>query len=70
MGGANWLKFTTKMKFVLFGTAATVVVAAGNALSDSYDVASHPWVPIVLAAVPFILGYIPKEKDPNANLDG
>lgn len=55
------------MKWVLFGTIGTVVAASVNALSDSFDVSSHPWVGIIVAAVPFVLGYLPKEKNPDAN---
>lgn len=65
--GSSWLTFTTKMKWVLFGTIGTVVAASVNALSDSFDVSSHPWVGIIVAAVPFVLGYLPKEKNPDAN---
>ncbi len=63
----NWLAFTTKMKWVLIGTIITAGGASVNALTDSFDVSSHPWVAIVAAAVPVVLGYLPKEKNPNAN---
>lgn len=65
---SKWLAFTTKMKWVLFGTIATVGAASVNALTDTFDVSAHPWVAIVAAAVPVILGYIPKEKNPTANV--
>lgn len=57
-----WVTFTRKMKWVLLGTVATVAAAAVNALTTTVNVQDHPWVGIIVAALPFVLGYIPKEK--------
>lgn len=62
----NWLAFTTKMKWVLFGTLAALLTTAGAVGSDVF--ADQPWVAFIPVVVPFILGYIPKEKNPDANL--
>ena len=56
-----WLTFTRKMKWVLIGSGTTVLLAAANALTDTFNVQQHPWVTMVAPAVGFILGYIPKE---------
>ena len=60
--GNKWLTFATKMKWILFGTVATVVAAGGNAATDTFSVDQNPWVALVPAVVTFLLGYIPKEK--------
>lgn len=64
----KWLAFTTKMKWVLLATVGTVGAASVNALTDTFDVSSHPWVAILVVAIPAVLGYLPKEKNPDANV--
>lgn len=60
--GAEWLKFTTKMKWVLFGTAASLIGTVGLTAADTFK--DQSWAAFIPVAVPFILGYIPKEKNP------
>lgn len=63
----NWLAFTDKMKVVLLLAAVSVLAAGGNALTDTFSVDQHPWVPVVLAGLAAIGGYLKRESNPDAN---
>ena len=58
----KWLIFTTKMKWVLFGTLAALVATVGGVTTDVYG--DNSWAAFIPVVIPFILGYIPKEKTP------
>lgn len=56
----KWLTFTRKMKWVLLGTLAALVGTTGGVATDTFH--DNPWAAFIPVLIPFLLGYIPKEK--------
>lgn len=56
----KWLTFATKMKWVLFATLTAVLGSAGGIATDTFK--DNPWAVFIPVVIPFIAGYIPKEK--------
>lgn len=59
---SKWLTFATKMKWVLFGTLAALLGTTAGIATDTFQ--QNPWVALIPVLLPFVLGYIPKEKVP------